>query len=378
MTVAIPTRLVFCITELDPGGAERALTQLVLNLNREEWMPHVICLGPRGHFADVLQAANVPVTCLNARGTLSLPRVLIQLTRELRRLRPSLVQTFLFHANLLGRVAARLAGITCVVSGIRVAEHRSSWYGRLDRWTNFLVATNVCVSQGVADFSERTTKLDRRKLVVIPNSVDVDRFAGAKPADLTQFGIPDGSRVFISIGRLERQKGIDLLLDAVALLTADLRNDVYFLIVGDGPDLQLLRGQCERDQLTDRIHFAGRRDDIPELLAASTALILPSRWEGMPNVVLEAMAAARPVIATNVEGIGELVRDQVTGLTVPPESPRQLAMAIQQLLSDGEFWSAAGVKAQAIVIKDFTQQSISAAYCALYRKLLQTASSKAS
>ena len=371
MQFPLPIRLVFCITELDPGGAERALTQLILHLNREQWEPYVICLGPRGHFADVLESAKISVICLNARGTLSLPRVLFQLTLELRRLKPALVQTFLFHANILGRIAARLAGIPRVVSGLRVAEHRSRWYGRIDRWTNFLVTTNVCVSRGVADFSARSVGLSPKKLVVIPNSVDFERFANALPANLDEFGIPAHSRVLITIGRLEHQKGIDILLDAVSRLNP-LPDDVHFLIVGDGPDEQALRSQVLEKKISHCVHFAKRRSDIPELLTASFALILPSRWEGMPNVVLEAMAAGRPVIAARVEGVAELVSDGVTGLTVAAERPAELASAIRSLLSEGGFSIAAGSKSQEIVKKDFAPRSVAESYTNIYRQILDS------
>ena len=343
MTPAI--RIVFCITELDPGGAERALTQLVLNLERDEWEPHVVCLGPRGHFAEVLESAGVPVHCLNATGVFSLPRVLFQLTREIRRLQPAVVQTFLFHANILGRIAAKLAGVKVVVSGLRVAERRNSWHGRIDRWTNGLVVSNVCVSQGVAEFSQRVTGLDPAKLVVIPNSVDSDRFAGAPAADLSLFDIPKGSKV--------------------------LPSDVYFLIVGDGPDFEKLRLQIAQSKLTRQIRLAGRREDVPQLLKASLALILPSRWEGMANVVLEAMAAGLPVIATQVEGISELVQHGITGLVVASEKPVELKSAINHLLTHPDFIAAAAKNSETLVKKEFTTKASTDAYCNLYRQWLE-------
>ena len=360
-----PVRLVFCITELDPGGAERALTQLVMNLDRHDWDPHVICVGPRGHFADVLESASVPVVCLNATGFASLPRVLYRLTREFRRLRPALVQTFLFHANILGRIAARLAGIKVVISGLRVAEKQSTWHGTVDRWTNFLVKCNVCVSQGVAEFSERVVGLDPSKLVVIPNSVEADLFAQAIPADMTPFGIPQGSRVFISVGRLDRQKGFDVLIEAVSLLDP-LPDDVYFLIVGDGPESESLSRLVAQKHLATRIRFAGRRTDVPQLLAGSHAFVLSSRWEGMPNAVLEAMAAGLPVVATSVEGISELVHNGTHGIVVAPERPQELKTAIAKLLSQPHFASEAGVASQAIVNKEFTTINTTEAYAKLY------------
>lgn len=364
-----PIRLVFCITELDLGGAERALTQLVLGLNRAEWEPYVICLGPRGHFVDILEREQIPVVCLDARGLFSLPRVLFRLTQELRRLRPALVQTFLFHANLLGRIAARFAGIRNVVSGIRVADHRSPWYGRFDRWTNSLVKANVCVSQGVADYSANVVGLSRSKLLVIPNAVDVERFSTAAPTDLTQFGIPDGCRTLVSIGRLERQKGMDLLIDAVALWKS-IPDDVRFLIVGDGLDRDQLRTQVVERDLGNRIHFAGTRQDVPGLLKAACALILASRWEGMPNVVLEAMAAGKAVIATRVEGVPELVCDRVSGLVIPPEDARELLAALEWFVGHPEFAETAGTQSQMIVQKSFTTQSTCKNYTDVYRSIL--------
>ena len=369
MTSGPPVRLVFCITELDLGGAERALSQLVMGLNRDEWEPHVICLGPRGHFVDALKAAQIPVVCLNARGIQSLPRVLVRLTQELRRLKPALLQTFLFHANLLGRIAARLAGVPNVVSGLRVADHRSPWYGRLDRWTNFLVTTNICVSQGVADYSADVVGLARSKLRVIPNAVDMERFANATPTDLTQFGIPASSRVFIAIGRLERQKGMDLLIDAVAQWTS-IPDDVHVLIVGDGMDRDPLRSQVEQHRLTDRIHFAGQRQDVPGLLKAATGLVLPSRWEGMPNVVLEAMAAGLPVIASRVEGVPELVRDRVTGLIVATGEIGELMSAMSWVTDHPQFRVSAGTESQDIVAKTFTTNAIREAYTTVYKNIL--------
>ncbi len=362
-----PIRIAFCITELDPGGAERALTQLVLSLDRDKWEPYVICLGPRAHLVAVLESANVPVLCLNARGLLSLPRVLFQLTQHLRRIKPAILQTFLFHANLVGRIAARLAGVKTVVSGLRVAERQSAWHRWLDRWTNWLVATNVCVSKGVSDFSAEVAGLNPAKLMVIPNSVDAELFTRATPADMTQFGIPAGSRILISIGRLERQKGFDVLLEAVSLLNP-LPDNAYFVIVGDGPDLNSLRNQSK---LTDRVLFLGRRDDVPNLLAASNAFILPSRWEGMPNVVLEAMAAGLPLITTRVEGISELIHDGVNGLTVAPDQPAELANAILRILSQPDFRRNAGCNSQVLVAKEFTIQCTTDAYAKLYLQLLQ-------
>src|SRR5690606_2700968 len=140
------------------------------------------------------------------------------LTRQLKRWRPALLQSFLFHANIAGRLAGRLARVPCIVSGIRVAEHRSRWPLWADRFTRGLVDYNVCVSAAVAEFSLRHARLSPGKVTVIPNGVDLGRFEHAAPADLTQFGVPAGSRTIVSVGRLDDQKDPELLLRAAETL----------------------------------------------------------------------------------------------------------------------------------------------------------------
>ena len=364
-----PVPIAFCITELDRGGAERALCQLVLGLDRQSWLPRVYCLGPNGHFADVLEAGGVTVECFGGRGLLSFPRVLLRLTRALRRFRPALLQTFLFHGNMVGRIAARLAAVPIVVSGIRVADRRSRWYGRLDRWTNGLVNHNVCVSRGVADFSIHETGLQPGKVSVIPNGVHCELFAHAMPADLTSLGIRPDAPVVITVGRLEEQKGIGDLLRAAAEVLRE-RSDCQFLIVGDGRDRASLEALASSLGIATSIRFTGSRDDVPSLLKAASMFVLPSLWEGMPNALLEAMAAGLPVIATAVEGSGEVIQHEATGLLVEPANPHQLSQAILRLLRTPDVSAKLAGAAQASVASTFTEKVVVAAYDDLYHRLL--------
>ena len=364
-----PTPIAFCITELDRGGAERALTHLVLGLDRRAWTPRVYSLGSRGHFTELLEAGGIAVESFQARGIASIPRVLRQLTRSLKQFRPAVLQTFLFHGNMLGRLAARRARVPVVVSGIRVAERRSAWYGRLDRWTNWLVDHNVCVSQGVAQFSIRNTGLQPCKVSVIPNGVDVETFARATPADLSALGLRPSDPVIITIGRLEEQKGIHDLLSAIPAVLHRHSNS-QFLIVGAGRDRAALQQQASSLGITSAVTFAGSQSDIPGLLKASTLFVLPSLWEGMPNALLEAMASGRPVIATSVEGSAELIQSGVTGSLVPPSCPNDLAAAINALLADPHVARRYADASQIFVMNDFTIHNLVARYDGLYRRLL--------
>ena len=146
------------------------------------------------------------------------------------------------------------------------------------------------MSQAVADFSAARLGLPAEKLVVIPNGIDLDKYPARQPADLRAFGIAAGRRAVTFVGRLEPQKGVEWLIETAPLWLAKLP-DCDLLLVGEGPLRASLEAAARAAGIADRVHFAGWRADVPEILAASDLLVLPSVWEGMPNVVLEAMAS---------------------------------------------------------------------------------------
>lgn len=363
-----PTRIAFCITDLDPGGAERALVELVTRLDRTRWLPAVYALSGPGALTDELQAAGIAVTCLGARRPRDLA-VVCRLARALRGFRPALLQTFLFHANIAGRLAGWLAGVPHIISGIRVAERRTSTHLWLDRATNWMVDRNVCVSTAVAEFSHRAAHLRPDKTVVIANGVDVARFEAAAPADLTPFGVPQGSRVLIAVGRLDPQKGLQYLIEAMSGL-ATREPDLHLLLVGEGPQRTQIETWIHERSLSGRVHLAGWRKDVPELLQAAWCLVLPSLWEGMPNVVLEAMAAGLPVVATRVEGTDELVLDGETGLLVASRSASQIESAIAALGNEFGRAQRLGQNGQNRVKSLFSWEKMVSDYAHLYAALI--------
>ena len=367
MSDSTPTRIAFCITDLDPGGAERALVQIVSRLDRQRWEPRVYCLSGPGSLVDELEQREIPVTCLGATRAWQV-WILRRLAACLKDFQPELLQTFLFHGNLLGRLAGRWAKVPHIIAGIRVAEKRSLLPLRLDRWTNSLVQCNICVSQAVADFTVNQGKLPREKVIVIPNGVDVERFQQAVPADLTALGIPADAKTALFVGRLDPQKSPATLLDAAGLLLDEFP-ELHVLFVGDGPLRDQLAADIARHQWEHRIHFAGWRPNVPEIMRACDCLVLPSEWEGMPNVVLEAMAAGLPVVASDVEGVRELLDHQQSGLIIPPHSAPLLAEALRQILSQPEAAAAMACKAQTIADKEFTWDHITSQYETAYRQL---------
>lgn len=361
-----PYRIALCITELDIGGAEQQFVRLATGLDRNLFEPHVFCLASEGPLAEPLRQAGIPVTFLNVRSRWDLG-VIRRLAAELRQLRPELIQTFLFHANIAGRLAAWRAGVPHVVSGIRVAERRR-WQLQLDRLTERLVDRHVCVSEAVARHCREIAGLDSRKIVVIPNGIDADRFANAPPSPLPGRHTGDHSPLILFVGRLEPQKDPELLIEAFRQLSTSYPR-ARLALAGAGSLKETLHRQT-RD-LGDRVLWLGQRDDVPGLMRTATCLALPSRWEGMPNVIMEAMAAGLPVVACAAEGVCELLREGKYGEVVRERSPAALAAALQRVLDDEPAARRKAELSKQFVIKELATSKTVRSYQKLYFDLLK-------
>ncbi len=369
--LAEPTRpipIAFCITGLQPGGAERALVQIVTRLNRDRWAPVVYSLTGTGPLVNNLRAAGIPTEILEVHSAWDV-RIIWKLAHKLKIQKPLLLQTFLFHANLAGRLAGKLAGIPHIVSGIRVSEKRKNGHLLLDRLTSRLVDLHVCVSQSVADFSIQQGKLPASKVVVIPNGVDFELFDSAEPLDLSSWGIPPDAKVVLFVGRLDPQKAPHDLLTAFERFSRQAA-DFHLLFVGEGPLKAELLQRAVALSCAERIHFSGWHAQVPQLMKAATCLVLPSLWEGMPNVVLEAMASGLPVISTRVDGVCELIRDGEQGTLVATGEPAEIQQALNNLDTQTARFIEMAEAAQALVKNEFTWTSIADRYDRIYANLL--------
>ena len=284
-----------------------------------------------------------------------------------RQRKTQVLQTFLFHANFVGRIAARRAGVP-VVCGIRVAQRQSSWHLWLDRMTHRLVDRYVCVSQSVAAFSASTARLPVDKLVVIPNGVDLSRFRNVKPAAPANLKVA-GRRLVTFIGRLEVQKGLPHLLATASNWLRRLP-DCDLLLVGKGPLQAALQKQCRKAGIDDRVHFAGWQGEIPAILAASSLLVLTSAWEGMPNVVLEAMASGLPVVATQVEGVCELLGPGFHEQSVPFGKCEDFSDSVVRILSDRKLADRLGRENRRRTEHEFTIERMVASYQDLWERIV--------
>jgi glycosyltransferase involved in cell wall biosynthesis len=364
-----PVAIALVITDLDAGGAERSMAMLATRLEPRRWRPGVFCLGASGQLVDVVRRADVSCECLGAHRRNPV-QAIARLACTLRRFRPQLVQSFMFHANLAARLAAPWAGCPWVVGGLRVAEHQRRWHLIVDRLTAPLAIGSVCVSRGVLRFSREVAGLNPARLTVIPNGIDPRPSDSVVALPRAAIGVPDDAHLALYVGRLDPQKGLPDLLDAAKRVTLQ-RPDWHLAIAGDGPSRDWLIEQlAEHARLGEKTHWLGRRDDVPRLLKTADVLVHASLWEGMPNVVLEAMAARRPVIGTAVEGTEDLVVPGQTGWLVPPRDPEALSRALIEAAESPERCRRYGEAGRCRVEQEFSIETTVAAYERLWAGIL--------
>jgi glycosyltransferase involved in cell wall biosynthesis len=216
------------------------------------------------------------------------------------------------------------------------------------------------------------------KIVTIWNGIDVAKYdppdaPRRRAAIRRELGIDDACQVVTTVGRLAPQKGHEHLIAAVPAILARAPQ-AHFLILGEGPLDEALAAQARATGLDESVHFLGVRDDVRDVLLGSDLFVLPSLWEGLPNVVLEAMAAGLAVVATSVDGTPELVFDGDTGVLVPPGEPEALAAAVMALLADPSRAAQLGAAGRRRAVAHFSHQRNTQAYVDLYTRILQTKS----
>jgi glycosyltransferase involved in cell wall biosynthesis len=370
-----PLRVGLCITELEVGGAERCLAELATRLDRQRFAPRVYVLAPhppeaKAALAERLVQAGVPLVFCGGQGVADVPRTIGRLAGALRADRIELLQCFLFHANVLGAIAAGRAGVARLCWGVRVAEPQRRWRDWAARRLVGRVDRHVCVSRDVAAFWVRRMRIPPERATVIPNGVDLSRTRPA-PLNLATLGLPADARVLACVGRIDAQKNTAWLVELAPQLLAGLPGR-HLLLVGQGPLLPSLRARAERLGVADRVHFAGWRPDVPAILAASEMLLLPSRWEGMPNVVLEAMAAGLPVVATAAEGVRELLGPEAGCQIVPHGDAAAFVQAVSRLARDAALRAELGKQNQRRAAEHFSLEAMVRRYEALFEELARS------
>ena len=358
-------RILYLITELEIGGAEKALYELATRLDRTRFEPIVACLSGRGPIFGRLKEKGVEVISIDMRGWWDLGAWL-RLRRALRANRPHVLHTFLFHANFVGSLVAIRSGIGTKIASIRVEEPRLRhlW---IEWLTQGLTDVFTCVSESARQYTHRRAHVPLNKLVVTPNGVDASECDAPVMAPPPEWRLPEGAPVVAFVGRLDRQKNPLLLLRAAARVVREAPETV-FAFAGTGRLETQCRAEADRLGLSGSVRWLGWLPDTRPLLARMDLVALPSSWEGMPNVILEAMACGKPAVATNVGGCPELIVEGETGFLVPPGDEAALADRILRLLRDAALRQRLGAAAHERVEREFSITAMVEKNESLYEK----------
>lgn len=373
-------RAVFIITGLDTGGAETMLLKLLERLDRNRFEPHVISLTGKGELGPRIEALRVPVQTLGMRPGLPNPIKLFHLVRRLRKLEPDLVHTWMYHADLLGGICARLAGVRTIGWRISHSNLDPGLNKRTTLWTVALCArVSSWLPKRILSCSEKARAVhiaagyDPQKIDVIPNGFDLTRFqpdSRSRESVRTELGINLQAPIVGIVGRFHPQKNIEGFVQAAAIV-ARSRPDSHFVLVGSGLDTDnvTLRTAIGDSAVAERFHLLGRRDDIPRLMAALDVFALSSNGEAFPNVVGEAMACAVPCAVTEAGDAPEIVGD--TGGVVAVGDMPALARELLTLLGlTAAERQARGMKARERVHSRYDINRVVGQYESFYMSLL--------
>ena len=356
-----PIRVLYVVGNFVAGGAERHLLELWKRIDRRRFEVAIACFRREGAFLAEVESLGWPVRELGVGRRIYDPSGLAgfgRLVRLIRDLRPQVVHGYLFGPNLLAALAGRLTGVPAVVVAKRNVDAFESRRQRLAQRFAHRLATHVtAVSEAVAD-SVVLLGVPRARITVIPNGVDATRFAVPASVEEARRALgADASPLVGSVGCLAARKDYGSLLEALAALAG---RGLAFraALVGDGPERDALEARAEALGLSTRVRFLGERSDIERLLPGLDVFVLSSREEGIPNALLEAMAAARPCVATAVGGTPEVLRDGETGWLVPPGSPGALADALEDALSRPAEARRRGMAARRAVLEEWSIEAM--------------------
>ena len=366
------TNILYVIDNLRHGGAQKALLYLVRALDRTKAQPIIWCLGGTSRFEQHFRDEGVEVIRFS-KPSMCTGIPLLQMLRRMRRERVHIVHTFLFHSDNLGRTLAHLAKVPVIISSVRATNIRKRyWMLALDRSTAPLADAVVAVSHRTLEYAIVHEGVSSDRSLVIPNGIDTSSLDYTISGERVrrELGIAPDQPVVGTTGRLHEQKGHRFLLEAAATILKQMPRTV-FLIAGFGPLREKLERMAESLGVAEQVKFLGYRTDVPELLAAMDLFVLSSLYEGMSNALLEAMAMAKPCVASDVDGNVELVVDGVTGILVPASNSAALAAASLKLLKSPEEARAMGLRGRERVEKEFSLDRTIKEHGRLYRALLE-------
>jgi len=374
--------LLYVFDNLEFGGGERVFAQLINRLSGERYKIMVACL-PTGAFIEKIEGSEVEVKSVDMRSRFN-PGVILRLANLMKRENVDIVHSQGARADFFARIAAKLAGVPIVVStvpmpveGFDVSPIRKLTYTVFNRFSERFVDRFIVVSDSLEKIMIEKHGIGPQRVVKIYNGIEKDEYCIAdeeiayrRSKFRKESGLGEDVPVVGAIGRLVWQKGFEYLIEAIPDLLKEFKK-ARFLIVGEGPLKDGLNVKSKMLKIEDKIIFTGFRSDIKEILASIDILVMPSLLEGLPIVLLEAMAMMKPIVATDIDGIKEVLDNGKTGLLIPPKNPRALTYAIVNLLLHRDKAYQMGIDARKVVEERFEVDIMVQKVEKVYEELLQ-------
>lgn len=355
------------------GGAARVIVNLANRLDPSRFRVSIVTQTPAGGLEGWLEPRIGLHRVLARRG--KDPTMPFRLGRVLRKLRPDVLHTHAWGTLLDGRLVAWALGIPVTIHMEHGTLEERPLHRRIQRWLWHRVDAVVAVSEELRGRMGRTMRFPEQRIRLIPNAVDTDRFQpGAADRGRTRAGLGagDGTCVLACVGRLHPVKGHQAMIEALARLP----DFVHVWLVGEGELHDDLAAAARRLGVAHRVRFLGFRRDVAGILCAADVLVQPSVSEGLSLTVLEGMACALPVVATDVGGNRELVSPGDTGLLVPARDVQSLAEAVRALAADADLRRRMGERGRARVAERFSLARAAADFEALYLECMERAQSR--
>ncbi|HEY0178231.1 MAG TPA: glycosyltransferase [Dokdonella sp.] len=366
-------RVLVVSDEMEVGGSQRQIAHLLPALDRVRWDAELAYFRERSFLVDRLAAAGIAVHEIPKRGRLDAAFVR-RLAALLRRGRYDVVHCFSLTAEIWVRALLPLAPRTAFVASVRgLSLGYSGLQWRLKRWIVRRADAIVANARAGAAHAAARTGEPVARFTLVPNGVDVPApLAAAARADArAALEVPPGRTIALFVGRFVAAKNLPLLLDALAALPPERR--AYLLLAGDGPLAAELRARAQALGLERDLRFLGERADARTLMSLADFLVLPSREEGLSNVLLEAMAAGCAPLASDAGGNPEAVADGRTGLLFPSGDRDALAAALARLAGDANLRARLGAAARAEVERDYALDELARRTAAVYERAIAAA-----
>ncbi len=376
-------KVLYVVDNLSFGGGERGFGQLWTGLNRDRFQTH-LAAHPGGKLEEMAHGAGVSFFPIDMSRKVNFITI-GHLSRLISQNRIDIVHSMGARADFFARLACRkmpskavLCTVAMLIEGYDVGSLRKAVYKIADRYSARYVTQYIAVSKALKDRLIEECGIPADKISVIYNGVELDQYNPnlCAPDEVCRsLGITDDYPVIGTIGRLVYQKGFSYFLEAAKRVWSE-RRQVRFVIVGHGPEEAKLKSLAESLGISHVCTFAGLRFDTARLLSVFNVFVLSSVLEGLPRVVIEAMAMGRPIVATDIDGVREEIRHNETGILVPPEDPIAFAEAILSLLDDREKAGRLGRQARKDAEEMFDLRHTLANVEVLYEKVLNSMSSK--